>query len=126
MDADHGHVIFRSPMDLDFEMLPESPASPAVERAVVVLQHGDRLVAATVEWYRASGSVFMTVESDGGLGFPTSRVVLQRALTDADRYAPVDAKHGYLLQHGPKFTDGRAFAVRLSKATRTGSAHFYQ
>jgi hypothetical protein len=113
---------------LDFEMIPEtrtfSTASQS-ERVVVAMEHGHRLVAATVEWYPASGSVFLTMECDAGLGYPQARSLLCDGLAKARTAKPADPERGYLAL-GPQFTDGRAFAVRLSKALADGAASIYE
>jgi hypothetical protein len=112
---------------LDFEMLPEPQPLYRSEIVVVAVEHGHRLISATVEWHKGSHSVFLSMESDGGLGFTNARRVLQTALINARSAIgrnEEQAAHGYLA-HGPQFTTGRAFAERLSKAIADGSAHFY-
>ncbi len=113
---------------LDFAMLDPAPAfSHGHQTEVVAVRHGEpcerhpfgnRLISATVYW-RASGEIFLSMETTGGEDITTARKVIANALRGACRSCPpVDGRPAT----GPQFEVGRTFAKRIARALKAGNA----
>lgn len=93
---------------LDFAMMD----APERRTEVVAVEHGHRLVAATITWH-PYGGVFLTMECLGGMSVKDARDFLRAGVEGADDSRP--AVRG-LPARGIQVATGRAFARSLSRA----------